>query len=391
MQSSKKLKALGLLAVAGGSFALYLWLVPAPTEPVAFAVPPYAPEKQTASLALQELRVLDLPGYRGPEDVAIGPRGRVYAASLSGAIVRISPDGSAPELELFVQTGGRPLGLAFDPQGRLIIADPFRGLLRVAVLASGRAGEIEVLVPAGTPTAAAPERLCYANNVDVAADGTIYFTDSTARFCPPDHGDTFTASMLDISEHRLTGRLLALSPDTGRLQVLMSGLQFANGVALAPDAGYVLLAETGNSQIHRYELRGPDRGTSRVIRTGLSGYPDNLTRGRDGRFWLGFTKPRSRLLEAMADSPGIRSLISRVPRRFYPVPPDFGHIMAIDGQGRTLEVYQDPAPAYPETTGATEVAGGLYIHSLHAKGLGWLANEHRQSITPIQNQGTQAK
>ena len=34
---------------------------------------------------------------------------------------------------------------------------------------------------------------------------------------------------------------------------------------------------------------------------------------------------------------------------------------------------QDPSGAYPETTGVTETKDRLYIQSLHAKGLGWLA------------------
>jgi len=38
-----------------------------------------------------------------------------------------------------------------------------------------------------------------------------------------------------------------------------------------------------------------------------------------------------------------------------------------------LDDLQDPTGAYPETTAVTETRDRLYIQSLHAKELGWLA------------------
>jgi hypothetical protein len=47
-------------------------------------------------------------------------------------------------------------------------------------------------------------------------------------------------------------------------------------------------------------------------------------------------------------------------------------VFAIDEDGRVTTSLQDPSGAYPEATGATETADRLYIHSLHAHGIGWL-------------------
>jgi hypothetical protein len=47
--------------------------------------------------------------------------------------------------------------------------------------------------------------------------------------------------------------------------------------------------------------------------------------------------------------------------------------MAFDEEGRVLKDMQDPSGNYPESTGVTETKDRLYIQSLHAKGLGWLA------------------
>ena len=47
--------------------------------------------------------------------------------------------------------------------------------------------------------------------------------------------------------------------------------------------------------------------------------------------------------------------------------------MAFTENGEIAADLQDPAGAYPETTAVTETRERLYIQSLHAKGLGWLA------------------
>lgn len=57
----------------------------------------------------------------------------------------------------------------------------------------------------------------------------------------------------------------------------------------------------------------------------LPGYPDNLMRGSDGRIWLGFAKPRSKIVDMLADKPLIRKMILRLPRFLWPVPKAYGH------------------------------------------------------------------
>jgi hypothetical protein len=62
----------------------------------------------------------------------------------------------------------------------------------------------------------------------------------------------------------------------------------------------------------------------------------------------------------------------RLPRALWPIPKAYGHVFAIDEQGHVLEDLQDPAGAYPETTGATETRDRLYIQSLDARVIGWV-------------------
>jgi len=95
-------------------------------------------------------------------------------------------------------------------------------------------------------------------------------------------------------------------------------------------------------------------------------------RGLDGRIWLGFTKPRSAVVDRMAPYPWLRRLTLRLPRAMWPVPPAYGHVIAFTETGQIVRDLQDPSGAYPETTAVTETRERLYVQSLHASTLGWL-------------------
>lgn len=62
----------------------------------------------------------------GPEDLAYDPASRViYTGCEDGWIKRVTVNDSAVDsvVENWVNTGGRPLGLTFLPNGELIVAD----------------------------------------------------------------------------------------------------------------------------------------------------------------------------------------------------------------------------------------------------------------------------
>jgi len=353
-----------LLALLG-----YLLFWPVPIEPVAWQAP--ASAGYTGPHAVNDrlggLQVVPVAPEIGPEHIDIGPDGRLYTAVLSGAVLRMNPDGSG--IETVVNTGGRPLGFDFTADGQLVVADAVRGLLAVD---SG--GTIEVLADQvdGDP-------IRYADAVVIAADGRMYFTDATRRLSPRDWG-TFDAALLDILEQSCTGRVLVYEPDTRRTATVIGGLCFPNGVALSGDERYLFIAETGGYRIWKLEIesRGLEvRGLvpagdprARVIAANLPGFPDNLTRSASGRLWTGLTKPRSEVVDDMAGRPWLRALTLRLPRFLWPVPPAYGHVIAFDEDGRVVADLQDPAGRIAETSGVTESAGRLYIHSLHAGAFG---------------------
>ena len=53
-----------------------------------------------------------------------------------------------------------------------------------------------------------------------------------------------------------TGRLLSYSPETDRTSFVAGGFLFPNGVAVSPDGGYLIMAETGANRLWKIWLQG---------------------------------------------------------------------------------------------------------------------------------------
>jgi sugar lactone lactonase YvrE len=337
----------------------YLAFWPVPIEPCAWQAPldqGYT-GKFTVNDRLKGVELLKIAGCHGPEAVAIDDRGRIYATSREGFIVRLQADGSKPEK--WAKTKGRPLGIDFDSKGNLIVADAFRGLLSIAP--DGSVTELATVAD-GIP-------IRYADDVAVAADGKIYFSDASTKFGAKEYGGAMEGSLLDIMEHGGHGRLLCYDPATGKTTTLIRGLNFANGVAVSHDQKYVLVNETGSYRVVRYWLAGPKKGNSEPLIEGLPAFPDNITRGLEGRFWVALISPRNKLVDSLCEKPFLRKVIQRMPQFMRPKAIAYGHIIAIDGEGRVLEDLQDPHTTYPQNTSVRETKDFLYIGSLVAPAL----------------------
>jgi sugar lactone lactonase YvrE len=356
--------------------AAYLLLWPVPAQPVAWPQPAAAAyagvhERNTR---LANLQTIDIGHETGPEHLAFGPDGKLYAAVASGAILRMKADGSGREK--FVNTGGRVLGFDFDAQGNLIAADAMRGLLKIAP-----DGKLSVLADK-----LGNDPIRYADAVVVAKSGKIYLSDASTRFAPKDWGGTFEASVLDILEQSSTGRIIEYDPSTQAARLVAHGLSFANGVALSSNERHLFVAETGKYRIWRIDVNARDldvrqtsglSGATHIVLPNLPGYPDNLMRGlptADGKakFWVGLAKPRSALVDSMAEKPSMRAMTLRLPRLLWPIPPRYGHVIAFTEDGTVVQDLQDPSGAYPETTSVLETPERLYIQSLHAPHIGWM-------------------
>jgi sugar lactone lactonase YvrE len=288
-------------------------------------------------------------GIPGPEDIAFDDQGRLYTGLEDGRIVRFSSDGS--EVEEYADTGGRPLGLQFDPLDptRLIVADARKHLIAV-----NRDRSITVLA---TEAGGTPFR--FVDDLDIARDGTIYFSDASSKFGADDE-------VLDLLEHGGHGRLLAYHRATGETEVLLDGLQFANGVALGPDDAFVLVAESGSYRVTRYWLKGPEAGRHDTFADNLPGFPDNINRGPDGIYWLALPSLRVPVLEVLADKPFWRKVVSRLPAFLLPGPVLHGVVLGLDDRGDVVRNLQDPSGRISLITSAMARGEWLYLGSFRA-------------------------
>lgn len=345
----RRLVVLGVV----GTLTAYLALWPVPVDPVAWSAPTDGglTGAFAANTRLEPATLLPIAGQSGPEDGVIGADGRLYISTHGGDVLAFDAQGEHPTV--FARTGGRPLGLALHPSGDLIVADAFRGLLAI-----DGSGQVRVLA-----TEAGRVPIAYADAVDVTAAGLIVFSDASTKHGAAASGDTFEASKLDILEHGGHGRLLTHDLASGQTRVVAQGLQFANGVAVDPAGAFALVCETGRYRVVRVALDGSGR-IEPVVRN-LPGFPDNIRRGLDGRYWLGLVSPRRAILDHLAGWPRVRALIQRLPAFVRPDAVRYGHLVGIDATGRVLYSLQAPT-RYGFVTGAVETPEYLFVTSLKA-------------------------
>ncbi|HKP47837.1 MAG TPA: SMP-30/gluconolactonase/LRE family protein [Pyrinomonadaceae bacterium] len=339
---------------------VYLLAWPVPISPVSWT-PPAAPSltgqyQQNTRLATTERLSLRIAGASAtgfaPEDVAVDNEDRIYAGLDDGRIIRLQQDRGTPTE--FSSTHGRPLGLAFDHDGNLIVADAREGLLSVS-----REGSVTVLTQQADGV-----RLGCTNDLDIGADGLIYFTDASSKFSLTDYRS-------DILEHQGNGRLLVYDPKTRTTRTLMKDLCFANGVAVSPDQSFLLVVETASYRVHRYWLNGPKHGQSEIFIDNLPGFPDGISGNGKDKFWLALVAPRDRTLDAVLPYPFLRKVIYRLPAFVQPAPKRYSFVLGLDDAGKVIDNLQNPAAdCYAEIANVVEHNGALYFGSIGEETVG---------------------
>jgi sugar lactone lactonase YvrE len=300
------------------------------------------------------LHLVPVPGTAA-EDVVADAHGNIWTGVEDGRIIRIRPDGSSAEA--ITDTGGRPLGLAVARDGRLLICDSHRGLLRY----DPATGTIETLV-----AEVAGRALTFCSNVVESSDGTIYFTESTSRF----RYEYYKGSVV---EGRPTGSLFRLDPD-GTVSELASGLYFANGVTLTADESALVYAESAGCRLSKYWLTGDRAGSITPLVTELPGYPDNISTGLDGRIWVALVSDRNPLNEWLGPrAPVIRTVLWKLPYRWLPNPKPTVWVVALDpDDGQVVSQLHTSHPEFGLATGVVETPGRLWLGRIAGHGICYL-------------------
>lgn len=300
------------------------------------------------------LTVVELPGT-APEDVVAAADGSIWTGVEDGRIIAIDPDGGAARV--VIDTGGRPLGLAFTRDHRLLICDSHRGLLRY----DPQTAALETLVDE-----VAGRALTFCSNAVESDDGTIYFTESTSRF----RYEHYKGSVI---EARGSGSLLRRDPD-GTVTVLADGLHFANGVTLTADESAVVFAESTGRRLSKYWLTGPHRGSITPLVEELPGHPDNISTGHDGRIWVAMVSDRNALSDWLSPrAPVLRRLLwALLPYRRLPDPTSVVWVIGFDADdGRVLTQFRTEHPGFGLATGVVESGGRLWLGRIAGPGLAY--------------------
>ena len=347
----RKIRKLGLSLLAVLLLGVIVFmLVPSPIEPAKWLAPTApsfqeaGPWKQNNKLSSAQL-VTDAPQF--PEFITFDKEGQLYTGDSDGKIYRVPFDGEGnpQKAQLFADTKGTPNGLKFDANGDLIVTDVKRGLLSI-----NPSGSIEVLADQvdGKP-------IYLANELDIAKDGSIYFSDTS------NYG---SVTFKEIAENKPHGRLLKYDPMTKQTTVLLEGLYFANGVALSADEDFVLVAESYHYELTRYWIKGPKKGTSDIFADNLAGFPDNITRDDQGRFWVGIFTTRIPFVDQMHSSPWLASMMAKLPQSLLSgasAPAKHGLAVELSPQGELIESWHDPEGSLFGVTTAVSHNEYLYI------------------------------
>jgi len=292
-----------------------------------------------------QLRIVPVPGH-GTEDVLVGEDGTVYTGTADGNLYAVDPvSGTA---RLIGNTGGRPLGLEFLADGRLLVCDAHHGLLAVDI----GTGELETLVDAvhGRP-------LVFCNNAAVASNGDIWFSDSSRQF-------GIERWRKDFIQDTRTGQLIRRTPDGG-LEIVLDGLGFSNGVALAADESYVAVAETVARTVVRLWLTGEKAGERDLLCEDLPGYPDNIALGSDGLVWVALPSTLDALGERVLRMPrAVRKVVSSLPTGLQPPVKRVVRVMAFDDAGGCVHDLCADATDFHMVTGVREHRGQVWLGSL---------------------------
>jgi sugar lactone lactonase YvrE len=232
------------------------------------------------------------------DDIAEGSDGALYV-SAGNRVLRLAGEGYG-ERRLFATLDGKAGGLAFHPDGRLLICVSGRGLLARDAAGNERWLNTVEDHPLLCPT-----------SVVAAKDGTIFLSNGSERHAPEDWCH-------DLMEKNHTGRLIACGPGLDGARVLRSDLHYPHGLALSSDGRSLWLSESWNHRISRTAIAGAGIGAWETMIRNLPGYPARLATAATGGFWLSLFALRTHLVEFVLREDDYRlEMMRTIPSAFW--------------------------------------------------------------------------
>uniref|UniRef100_A0A4D5R9U6 Adipocyte plasma membrane-associated protein n=1 Tax=Scolopendra viridis TaxID=118503 RepID=A0A4D5R9U6_SCOVI len=345
-----------------------------------FNAPPKLEGPLAVNYKLQRARRLFENESFAPESFAADGKGNIYTGLGDGRIVRITADG---QQQFITRTGqhhskcggesmehmcGRPNSLRIDADGHLIVADAYKGLLKVLL----PEGIVQVLIPSKLGVGGVPFK--FLNGLEITKTGLIYFTESSTKWMRREH-------RYDILELNRLGRLMVYDPKKKTSRVLLTDLHFANGLALSHEEHFLLISETSICRILKYYLTTSKEGQTEVFADNLPGYPDNIRMNSNGNYYVGMSyarfdsSPFYLYLDYLGPFPNLRSFIAKLlPLSWYDIfLPKHAIVVELNRKGEIVGSLHDSTAKVIETVSeAFEHNKRIYIGSFESKFIGMI-------------------
>ncbi len=341
-----------------------------------YVSPGYLPLPQAASIApgtpyavnnkLGHIELIGLGQVESPEDVILDADDHLYCGTRHGDIMKFhAPDYT--QMEVYAHIGGQPLGMAFSASRDLYVCVGGMGLYRVR-RANRAVEKVTDETNRSWNTVNDDSRLRLADDLDIAPDGRIFFSEATIRY-------EMSEWPVDSLEARGNGRIICYDPKTNKTQTVLKDLIFPNGMCMAGDGQSLLFAESWACRISRYWFDGPQKGKVEVVIADLPGYPDNINRASDGNFWVALMGMRGPSFDLAMRWPGFRRrMVKRLGQDEWLSPNiNVGCVIKCDLKGTVLESYWDKSGEnHPMITSMREHKGYLYLGGISNNRIGRL-------------------
>lgn len=318
---------------------------------------------------LSAVEIIGLGNVESPEDVILDDEDYLYCGTRHGDIVRFTPP-DYKQWEVYAHIGGSPLGMAFDKDQNLLVCVGGMGLYKI----DHQRNVIKVTDETGRSAFSIVDdsRLRLADDLDIAPDGRVFFSEATIRYEMHDWP-------VDALESRGNGRIICYDPNNGKTTTVLRNLIFPNGICLAQDGQSILYAESWACRISRYWISGPKAGKTEVVLDQLPGYPDNINRASDGTYWTALMGMRSPALDVAMRMPSFRKRMARriAPDQWLYPNLNIGCVIRFNDQGEIIEsLWDQGAKNHPMITSMREHKGWLYLGGITNNRIGRIKLEN---------------